>query len=155
MSEKAITDTKDWKWFSHPNFPLRFLYPSPTPQGSIVQITERSTPDGPLVHLCAEDPDELYFEVMRSNRSAEEGYRQMREALAHQFGEVDLSPLVRGERASCATWETSFRFGSPAQIQERSVVYFERGLATYRILFRPHSPLNGAVLDTLSFIEGT
>jgi hypothetical protein len=153
MRQREVINTQNWKRFSHSDFSLRFLYPDPTPQGSAVEITERSTPDGPLIHLRSEDPDELYFEVIKTHRSAEEGYRQMKEALTRQLGDIDLSPLIQGERSSCRTWETSFRFHDGAKTQERTVVYFEHGETTYRVLFRPHSSLNRAVFETVSFAE--
>lgn len=102
------------------------------------------------IHVMARDRDEIYFEVVRdTGTSASDWYASMQERLPEMYPDVQFAPLVDGVGSS----RGSFSWAD----QERSVQFFERTDATYRVILRPVGPVNldiRATIETLSTNSG-
>ena len=108
------------------------------------------TPEGApfeMIHVMGADRDEIYFAVRRRvGRTVAESYEIIRERTPVQYPGATFSGLEPRELAGHPAHEFTFRWDD----QVRHVVLVAVGDAVYRILFRPGSEVNWAILDTVT-----
>ena len=132
-----------WIRFERSDWRLSFVHPLIDGSGrDVIVERKQGLPDSQAVHVRAEDPDEIYFEVVRNqNTTASDFYSLMQERLPEMYPNVVFTPLARqgGSMAGSFSWEQ----------EERWVRFFEATDGTYRIILRPKSAVNLAILESV------
>lgn len=138
----------DWQRFEHPEFQIRFAYPTETPGGRTVERTDHRREDATGIHLTTADKQELYFEVVRfRDLTPQEEYAGHTPHLEQRFGAGSTSQLMETTYGGRPAWTYDFRRG------ERTALLLPVGGDTYRIIYDPRFPLNLKVLDTITIVE--
>ena len=140
--------TESWQTFKRLPFSLRFDHPPLTPQGYPAEISLDMKEEAHRVHLHTPDSPELYFEVTRYTQlQAETGYALLTEILAQRAGNFQASTVTHTKVAGQAACIFDFKIAD----LERRVIFIQRGMPLYRILYDPRSAHNEQVLATLHF----
>lgn len=137
-----------WVTCVEPGWSVRFEHPATSPVSGAPVRVERSAPGAPFerYHVIGSDPEEIYFEVRRApDRTTEQSHSEFRLVLSADPGTMDITDLAPRtiDGVVGAECEFTFRGGT------RHVVYLEQKDALYRIIFRPASPTNWEILDTV------
>ena len=148
------TQQTNWKRFTNERFAVEFSYPSPTPQGHEVEVTEERADDhrGEMerVHLSSPESAELYLEVARFvGITPQDEYANHGTYLKKRFGPGAVSELTETSLLERPAWTYSLWWPE----HDRTVVLLPLGSDTYRIIYDPHSALNDEVIATLAVVE--
>ena len=136
-----MTDERDaWRTLELPGGGLSFRYSATTPSGQPVNV------DDVRVHLQSLDGVELYLEVSRHlGATAQATYEQEAAFVAERLG-ADVGPLVETTFAGHPAQEFTFGWAD----KRRTIVLIEREGWLSRVVYDPTSPLDLAVLETLT-----
>ena len=148
------TEQRNWERFRNERFALEFSYPSPTPQGYEVEVTEERAHDhrGDMerVHLSSPESAELYFEVARFvGITPHDEYANHGSYLKKRFGAGSVSELTETTLLERPAWTYGLRWPG----HDRSVILLPLSSDTYRIIYDPHSTLNDDVIATFEIVE--
>jgi hypothetical protein len=139
----------DWLTFDDPRFEVRFRYPSVTPGGEQVGVTESQQGDA-LRNLVRSASREAYVELIRyPPMPAEQEYRTHKPYLEERFGAGAVTPLTETEVASRPAHTYAFTWPEG----EREVLLFRTATATYRVIFNSRSALNRQIINTIEIVE--
>ena len=139
---------ENWQHFSQPEFALGFQYPQTTPQGHIVEKTERQEEGAIRIRFTSKDSYELYFEIAKyDDLSPQIEYQHHKMNLEQRADRFVISELKEIRWMSQPAYEYSIKWRQGTRI----VMLIEADKATYRILYDPYSPLNVQVLSTMQW----
>ena len=141
----------DWLTLDDPRFEVRFRYPSVTPGGEPVGITENQQ-DEALRVLVRSASREAYVELIRyPPMPAEQEYQTHKPYLEERFGAGAVTPLTETEVASRPAHTYAFAWPEG----EREVLLLRTAAATYRVIFNSRSALNRQIINTIEILEQT
>jgi hypothetical protein len=144
------TDTSDWQQFLRAGFKLRFSYPTVTPEGHEVDLAEEESEGASRVHLTSRDSQEIYVEITHfAGLTPDQEYAHHRPYLEQRFGAGSVGEAGTSTLGGFPVWTYAFRWDQG----ERSVILFNLGGDTYRIIYDPRSPLNEQIISTISVLE--
>ena len=140
----------DWQTVAFAGSAVAFRYPEVTPQGQTVERVDEQAFDqrGDIERVPLSSPDnpELYVEDTHCREvSPQEEYERHGRYLEQRFGTDSVMPLDETTFGERPAWTYGFRWDDG----ERSVLSLEVDGDTYRILWNPHSDLNGQVVATV------
>ena len=145
----ALLGQRRWRTYTVPEFPLRFQYPDPTPQGRPILLAEELQPGAQRVHCRTADSAEVYFETTWYTALAPEAeYARHIAQLAQRFAAEAFSatPITSASLDGRPAYTYGFAWASGA----RTVVTVPLGAGLCRVLYNPRLALNTAILATLT-----
>jgi hypothetical protein len=139
----------DWLTLDDSRFEVRFRYPSVTPGGEQVGVTESQEGDALRVHVRSASR-EAYVELVRyPPMSVEQEYQTHKPYLEERFGAGAVTPLTEIEVASRSAHTYAFSWPEG----ERVALLFRTKAATYRVIFNSRSALNRQIINTIEILE--